>query len=351
MLLLGWIFVSGLAANQNLLMAVERVFFIIVLFGCVVLHELGHALTARRYGIKTRDITLLPIGGVARLERMPDRPIQEFWVAVAGPAVNVVIAALLALLLYVSVGGNYVFTVPVLTESFLGRLLFVNIALVVFNMLPAFPMDGGRVFRALLATRYDYVTATETAASLGKALAVGLGIIGFMANGFLIFIALFVYFGAQQEAMQVRMKVTMNGVQVRDAMIRHFHTLNDDDSLGTAAGELLAGDQQDFPVTCSGEFVGILTRQDLLRAIAAGQLNAPVGQVMHSKCRTARDSDLLESVVAAMADQDCLSTPVIRNGKIVGVINLDNIQEWLAIQAALGTTGRADTASGLAKSV
>ncbi len=134
-------------------------------------------------------------------------------------------------------------------------------------------------------------------------------------------------------------------------MIRHFHTLQDNDSLGTAAGELLAGDQQDFPVTCSGEFVGMLTRQDLLTAIAAGQLNVPVGQVMHSNCQAVSDTDMLEAVMTAMAEQDCLSTPVIRNGEIVGVVNLDNIQEWLAIQAALSPTGRAGNSSALANSV
>jgi Zn-dependent protease/predicted transcriptional regulator len=339
-MLLGWVFASELAAGHNPLMAFEGVMFIVTLFGCVVLHELGHALTARKFGIKTRDITLLPIGGVARLERMPERPIQEFWVAVAGPAVNVVIAACLFMLLGVAVGVESVFTAPVLTESFVGRLLIVNIALVVFNMLPAFPMDGGRVYRALLATRYDYVTATEKAARLGKFMAVGFGVLGFLTNGFLVFIALFVYFGAHQEASQVRMKATMRGVPVSEAMVRHFHTLHDDDSLGTAAGELLAGDQHDFPVTAAGEFVGVLTRQDLLSAINAGQLSMPVGQVMHRNCRTVRDTDMLESVVTAMTDQQCQATPVMRNGNIIGVVNLENIQEWLAIQSALGTVGQ-----------
>ena len=351
LMLLGWVFVSELAANDNPAMAAEGVIFIIVLFGCVVLHELGHALTARTYGIATRDITLLPIGGVARLERMPERPMQEFWVAVAGPAVNVVIAAFLAMLLGILVGVEHVFTAPVLTESFMGRLLLVNIALVVFNMLPAFPMDGGRVFRALLATRYDYVTATETAATVGKSMAIGFGILGFLTNGFLVFIALFVYFGAHQEALQVRMKATMSGVPVKDAMIRHFQTLHDNDSLGTAAGELLAGDQQDFPVIAAGEFVGILTRQDLLGAIAAGHLDTSVGQVMHSNCRTVRDTDMLESVLTAMTEEQCSATPVMRNGKIVGVVNLDNIQEWLAIQSALNLSGRSGNISALAKSV
>jgi Zn-dependent protease len=207
LILIGFVVLSHWSAGHSLGKTLEGVAFILALFGCVVLHEFGHALTAARYGIKTRDITLLPIGGVARLERMPEEPLQELWVALAGPAVNVVIAAALFAWIQFTAVFAPLGQLGVASGPFLQRLMMVNVILVVFNMLPAFPMDGGRVLRALLATRLEYGRATQIAASVGQTMALIFAFLGFFTNPFLLFIALFVWIGAAQEASMASMKI------------------------------------------------------------------------------------------------------------------------------------------------
>ena len=186
LLLLGWIGVSYLLQGYTLLAALSSIGFMLALFACIVLHEFGHALAAKRFGIKTRDITLLPIGGVARLERIPDNPVHELWVALAGPAVNVIIGGVLLVWLLLSRTLQPLNALSVTAGPFLERLLMVNVFLVGFNMIPAFPMDGGRVLRALLAMRLEYTRATQVAASIGQGLAFVLGFVGLFANPTLI---------------------------------------------------------------------------------------------------------------------------------------------------------------------
>jgi Zn-dependent protease len=196
LLLLAWVALAHWIEERSLALVVEGVGFILALFACVLLHELAHALTAIRYGIKTRDITLLPIGGMAQLERIPEDPKQEVWVTLAGSAVNVVIALALFAWLQLTGGLEPLNKLSVTGGSFLMRLMVVNVFLVAFNLLPAFPMDGGRVLRALLAMRMEYTKATQIAAYLGQALAFLFGFIGLLTNPFLVFIALFVWIGA-----------------------------------------------------------------------------------------------------------------------------------------------------------
>jgi Zn-dependent protease len=201
LILLAWIFASHVLAGHGLRVAFEGAAFIAAIFACVVLHELGHALTARRFGVRTRDITLYPIGGVARLERAPEQPVAELLIAVAGPAVNFVIAAALWLVADRLPGPD---KLPLVGGSILGKVMYANLSIGLFNLLPAFPMDGGRVLRALLAMRLPYVRATRIAANAGKALAVLLGLAGLFGNPFLVFIALFVFVAAEQEAVMVQ---------------------------------------------------------------------------------------------------------------------------------------------------
>jgi Zn-dependent protease len=200
LVLLAWVALSHYLEHHRIVDAVSGVLFILALFGIVVLHELGHALTARHYGIRTRDITLLPIGGVARLDRMPDDPKQELVVAFAGPVVNVVLAAALFLLMPSTTSPTILGELQQIGDGIVAKLAWVNVGLAAFNLIPAFPMDGGRVLRALLALRMDYVRATNVAAEVGRGLALMFGLVGLFANPLLIFIALFVWAGATAEA-------------------------------------------------------------------------------------------------------------------------------------------------------
>lgn len=334
-LLIVWILISHFVQGDSLAMAFEGVAFILAIFGCVVLHELGHALMARRFGIQTRDITLLPIGGVARLERMPENPTEELLVAVAGPAVNVVIAGALFVAVTFLEGLGGLSDVGLVGGGFLVKLMYVNLALVVFNLLPAFPMDGGRVLRALLAQRMDYVRATQIAANVGQFMAIAFGILGFFANWFLLFIALFVYLGAQQEAHMVQVRWLLRGVPVREAMLTRFRSLSQHDPLPSAVHELLAGEQQDFPVLDGEQVVGMLTRADLLSGLSEGPQGQRIGDIMRRDCGAVEDGAMLEETFERMRGAGCPAVPVVRQGRLVGLVTLANVGEWMMIHSAI----------------
>lgn len=345
-LFLAFIGYAHVAAGQSPRAALEGVLFFCSVFGCVLLHEFGHALTARRYGIRTRDITLLPIGGVARLERMPDRPIQELWVALAGPAVNVVIACFLVLLLLITgqrVGAD---AFSLARGSFAGRLLVVNVVLVLFNMIPAFPMDGGRVLRALLALKMNYARATQIAASLGQGIAMvfalfGLNsLLGGTGNPLLLFIALFVWIGASQEAGMAQFRVTLSGATVRDAMVTNYFTLHPAESLARAVELVMAGSQQDFPVVEDRRVVGILTRQRLLSGLSEHGKSAPVTLVMERQFPVLNPRQPLESVLASQDHRALSLVPVLEHGELIGMLTWDNVSDFVLIQSALNTPRR-----------
>lgn len=336
-LLIGWVGYNYWRQYQDWTRVFMGILFILALFLCVVLHEYGHALTARKYGIKTRDITLYPIGGVARLERLPDRPIEELWVALAGPAVNVVIAALLMAYLFLTNGLAPITDMSFTQGSFVERLVAVNISLVLFNLIPAFPMDGGRVLRALLALKLEYVQATQIAATIGQGIALLFGFIGLFTNSFLLFIALFVWIGAGQEASMVQVRHSLGGIPITRAMQTDFQILSPSDTLARVVELILAGSQQDFPVVENGSIAGILDRDTFISALSKNGQNIPVAEVMHRNVPAIDSHDMVETALTRLQESGSKTLPVIHGGRLVGLITSENITEFLMIRSALRT--------------
>jgi Zn-dependent protease/CBS domain-containing protein len=342
-LIILWAGIFSWQVKGTLVDVFAGILFILLLFLCVVLHEFGHALTARKYGIKTRDITLLPIGGVARLERMPENPRQELWVALAGPAVNVAIALLLLLWLLTTAQERTFHLLVSMSDDLVTQLLSMNVMLAAFNLLPAFPMDGGRVVRALLATRMPYTRATHIAATLGQAFAFVFVFLGlYLHQPFLILIAFFVWIGATQEANLVQLKSALYGIPVSSAMLTNFRVMASRDTLGDAIRLTLSGTQRDFPVVENGRLVGILTQDDLLNGLSELGREVPVGEVMHTAFEVASPTDMLQSLFLRMQDStcDCRTIPVMYQDRLVGLVTKENIGEFLEIQAALAESRR-----------
>lgn len=335
LLLLGYIVIASWVEKHSPAATVTALAFILAIFACVVLHELGHALVARRYGVRTRDIILLPIGGVARLERMPEEPLQELWVALAGPAVNVVIAAGIFVVLRALGIPSQFQRLQWLSGGFLDRLMVVNLWLVGFNLIPAFPMDGGRVLRALLATRLDYAEATHVAARVGQALAFVFGFLGLFTDPFLLFIALFVWMGAEGESAMVQTRASFAGVPVQRVMLTDFRTLRPDETLRQAVEHVLAGFQHDFPVVFGDHVLGILTRADLMKALAQRGPDVTVRDVMRREFPVADSHDMLEHALPALRASGVRSLPVEHDGHLVGLLDMEKVTEFMMIQSAL----------------
>jgi stage IV sporulation protein FB len=347
LLFLGWLFGASYVAS-GAATAWSTLIFLLLLFACVLAHEFGHIFTARAFGVSTPDVTLLPIGGVARLERIPEEPWEEFLIAIAGPLVNVVIAFGLVALAGARLSTADLYAMESAHVSLVDRLAAVNLFLAVFNMIPAFPMDGGRVLRALLATRLEYTRATQLAASIGQGMALLFGLVGLLGNPFLVFVALFVWIGAAQEASLVNIRQALGGIPVSRAMLTDFRSLAAGDTLRKAADLILSGSQEDFPVLDEGRVVGVLTRRDLLAALGQRDQDLRVDDVMCPDFQTAENTEMLESVLTRLRASPCRTLPVLSRGRLIGLMTLDKVGEFVMIQSALETRGtaRAQTVSG-----
>jgi Zn-dependent protease/CBS domain-containing protein len=336
LLFLAWIFgisyVSGGAAN-----AWNGLLFMVLLFLCVLLHEFGHIFTARIFGVMTPDVILLPIGGVARLERIPEKSSEEFLIAIAGPAVNMAIAAVLVLVAGASLDLAHFQSIESDQVGLAERLAIVNVFLALFNLIPAFPMDGGRVLRALLATRFGYVRATEIAASIGQFVAFLLGFVGLFGNPLLIFVAVFVYLAAAAEAHLVAIRAISQGVPVTAAMMTEFATLMPDEHVDAAVETLLRTSQGEFPVVDGlGRPVGLLARNDVIRSLKERGPDAKVGDVMGTEIPTLGHRHCLDEAFRLLQQNSAPAVGIVdASQRLVGLVTAATIGEMLMVHRAM----------------
>lgn len=339
-ILLAFVAMQGMSGGQGMAGALDAVLFVSAAFVCVLLHEFGHVFAARGYGIRTPDITLLPIGGVARLERMPEKPMQELVVAICGPLVNVAIAATISTFL----GLSLVLNPDIHFEQsghFWEKLMVWNLFMVAFNLIPAFPMDGGRVFRALLGFFVDFERATRWAAGLGQAIAVMAGLWMLLSGNVspvLILIAFFVFMAAGQEASAVSQRQAFQGLRVEDAMVTDFHTIPSSALLRDVVALLLSGNQHDFPmIDARGDLLGIITRQRLISALTEhGPLHPAESILIPCDLQATPRMDLAEALTALDAGT-CSALPVMDaySGRLVGLLTAENVGELLMVRTAL----------------
>ncbi len=337
-LLLIWVVYLDLQRGGNIHSALLNIAFILLLFICVVLHELGHALTARKYNIATKQITLLPIGGVASLEKMPEKPAQELAVAIAGPVVNIIIALLLLAVvpLRTYLGMDPESLEQLLTSPSVNTLLFylliANIMLVAFNLIPAFPMDGGRIFRALLSFKLDRTKATEIAASLGQVLAVVFFILGLFLNPFLVLIALFIFIGAYGENKMVKQTSLIRGHKVAEATLTNISVLHPDNNLSEVVDIVLAGSEKNFVVQQDERIMGLLYHKDILKNAKNDHLK--VADMMNRNFKVLKATDDLQSFFDMLSTEKKLFFPVVnREEHLVGAIDMSNVSEFLVLKA------------------
>lgn len=336
--LMAWIVFDELKRGGNIESVLFNISFVLAVFICVVLHELGHALTAKRFGINTKNITLLPIGGMARLDKIPESPKQELLVVIAGPLVNVVIAILLYFIAPVQAYTNLNFTETFETlmsftlQNFLFYLFIVNVGLVLFNLIPAFPMDGGRILRALLAMKMNRVKATQIAASIGQFIAVIFLLIGLLYNPFLVFIALFIFIGAYAENKMVQHLALLSDHTVEEAMLLNITTFKPKDSLDIVVNKIISGAENNFVVVDNDSVKGVLYHNNI---IENSNRNILVEDIMSKTFMTIKSTDKLNKIYQLIHSNKQEFIPVVNNGKLIGAIDAINLSEYLLIQSKL----------------
>lgn len=338
LLLMVFIYVVAFIGAISLYLA----FLITLLFITVVIHELSHSYVAQKYGVNIEKIVLFPIGGVSAMEEIPKDPTQELKIAVAGPLTNIIIAAI-CLVLIIILGYTEFLTLSSIFilntgESslalFLTNFLGVNLVLGIFNLLPAFPMDGGRVLRAYLARKRDYVDATKTAARVGKQFAILMAIAGvFLFNFILILIAIFIYLGADQEYQAILVSNMLEGVQVKDIMTRDVKTLNPDNTVSEALYTMFQQKHMGYPVKENDKLAGIITFDDISR-IPEDKRDTLIGDIMTKDLILANPNEGVATVFEKINRKAVGRLPVVQNGELVGIVSKTDVVKTLEMLEA-----------------
>jgi Zn-dependent protease/CBS domain-containing protein len=335
LLLLIFLIFIGIGGNQT---GLTTALYILALFASVLTHEVGHALVARWFGLRTREIVMFPIGGVSRLEGQP-KARQELWIALVGPCINLVAAVVLLATQHDFLPLE---TLKVPTDANLvERIAIGNLLLGLFNLLPAYPMDGGRILRSLIALRKPEDEATRIAARAGSFLAVAMGLFGLLSSNFLlVFVALFVYLGAAQEGAAARGRLLTGGFPVRAAMITDFRTLSHGNTIREAADLLLATSQQDFPVLHGDEVIGLLTRSALIRAMLEQGPQAYVAGAMDRDfLRVPPEMELPAALPQLTAARTCAL--VMDGDRLLGLLTAENLYEFMMLRQVSVAQSRA----------
>jgi Zn-dependent protease/predicted transcriptional regulator len=301
---------------------------IVFIFLCVVLHEVGHSLMAKHYGIVVRDIILLPIGGVSQMEEIPEDPKEEINISLVGPLVSFGLAILffiLAKLLHQSISFK---SLSIFGGNLLANLFWINLILGLFNLIPAFPMDGGRVLRGILATGMDSLKATKIAVGVGQAFAILLFFFGIFFNWWMALIAIFIYLGAESEERMVAVRSSLGKSPVRLAMLTDIHTVSPEETIGQVLERICHGLQQDFPVVDEGEVIGILSREAIFSALHKHEKTALVKDVMQKDFVSTTEDASLSDIFKKMTAQKLSVIPVMKGKQLLGMINLEQIGKY-----------------------
>ncbi len=335
LLLLIFIGISG-ASGGNIASGLYGMLVVIFVFLCVIFHEIGHSLVAEHYGIKVKSIILFPIGGVSQMEELPKNPVEEINISVVGPLVSLSLAGIFYLVLR-GIYQEVTFALPSLTEgSILINLFWINLMLGLFNLIPAFPMDGGRILRGLLANRMEYLKATKIAVTVGQLFAILMFFFGIFFNWWLALIALFIYLGAEGEEQVTAMHIALRRIPVKKAMLTLVESISPDQTLGNVLGRICHGLQQDFPVVTEGKVIGLLTKEAIFNALHQASKEITVAEIMKNDFLSTSEEATLEDVYRQMKEGGVSLILVIQQGDLKGMISLEQIGKYHMLCSLMG---------------